>query len=84
MRSCMRGARTESSRGSGSRLRRRWNGRSARSPSTDSIQAFDFSERIATDPAWTKRLVTPFEWPIPSFFTPVKQYAPEGNRSSFF
>jgi len=34
--------------------------------------AFDFSERIATDPIWIKRLVTTFEWPIPSFFTPVR------------
>ena len=47
-------------------------------------KAFDFSERIATDPAWTKRLVTPFEWPIPSFFTPVKQYAPDGKSLIFF
>jgi FAD/FMN-containing dehydrogenase len=45
--------------------------------------AFDFSERIAGDPSWTKRLVTPFEWPIPSFFTPVKQYAPEGKALIF-
>jgi FAD/FMN-containing dehydrogenase len=34
--------------------------------------AFTFAETIAVDPAWTKRLVTVFEWPIPSFFTPVK------------
>jgi FAD/FMN-containing dehydrogenase len=46
--------------------------------------AFDFSERIANDPCWIKRLVTPFEWPIPSFFTPVKQYAPEGKALIFF
>lgn len=36
-------------------------------------QAFQFAESIATDNAWTKRLVTVFEWPIPSFFTPIKQ-----------
>jgi len=47
-------------------------------------RAFDFSERIAADRAWTKRLVTPFEWPIPSFFTPVKEYAPEGKALIFF
>jgi len=47
-------------------------------------RAFDFSERIAADPAWTKRLVTPFEWPIPSFFTPVKEHAPEGKALIFF
>jgi FAD/FMN-containing dehydrogenase len=35
--------------------------------------AFSFAESIAVDQAWTKRLVTVFEWPIPSFFTPVKQ-----------
>jgi FAD/FMN-containing dehydrogenase len=45
--------------------------------------AFDFSERIASDATWTKRLVTAFEWPIPSFFTPVKQYAPEGKALVF-
>lgn len=46
--------------------------------------AFDFSERIATDESWNKRLVTTFEWPIPSFFTPVKQYAPSGKSLIFF
>jgi FAD/FMN-containing dehydrogenase len=46
--------------------------------------AFDFSERMATDSSWNKRLVTAFEWPIPSFFTPVKQYAPEGKHLIFF
>jgi len=46
--------------------------------------AFDFSERIAGDPAWTERLVTLFEWPIPSFLTPVKQYVPEGKALIFF
>jgi FAD/FMN-containing dehydrogenase len=46
--------------------------------------AFDFSEQIATDPAWDKRLVTVFEWPIPSFFTPILQYAPKGKTLIFF
>ena len=46
--------------------------------------AFDFSEKIATNPAWTKRLVTTFEWPIPSFFTPVKPCAPEHKSLIFF
>jgi FAD/FMN-containing dehydrogenase len=46
--------------------------------------AFDFSERIAGDPAWTKRLVTPFEWPIPSFFAPVKECVREGKALVFF
>jgi hypothetical protein len=46
--------------------------------------AFDFSERIATGESWVKRLVTTFEWPIPSFFTPVRQYAPPGKSLIFF
>src|ERR1700746_1091577 len=36
-------------------------------------EACTFAESIAREAAWTKRLVTVFEWPIPSFFTPVKQ-----------
>lgn len=35
--------------------------------------AFDFTHTVAVSPQWTKRLATVFEWPIPSFFTPVKQ-----------
>jgi FAD/FMN-containing dehydrogenase len=46
--------------------------------------AFDFSERIAGGTEWTKRLVTTFEWPIPSFFTPVKQCMREGKALIFF
>ena len=46
--------------------------------------AFDFAEKIATGAAWTKRLVTVFEWPIPSFFTPIRQHAPEGKTLIFF
>jgi len=41
--------------------------------------AFTFTESIATDAKWTKRLATVFEWPIPSFFTPVKQVVREGK-----
>lgn len=47
-------------------------------------EAFDFSERIATSEEWTKRLVTPFEWPIPSFFSPVNTLAPKGKALIFF
>ncbi len=47
-------------------------------------QAFDFSERIATGAEWTKRLVTPFEWPIPSFFSPVRTLAPGGQGADIF
>jgi hypothetical protein len=40
--------------------------------------------RIAKDSAWTKRLITVFEAPIPSFFAPIKQLAVEGHSSIFF
>ena len=36
-------------------------------------QGFLFAKSIAESAVWTKRLVTVFEWPIPSFFTPIKQ-----------
>jgi FAD/FMN-containing dehydrogenase len=42
-------------------------------------QAFTFAESIACDSSWTKRLVTVFEWPIPSFFTPVKHIVRNGK-----
>jgi len=45
--------------------------------------AFDLSESIATADAWTKRLVTTFEWPIPSFFAPVKNIVAEGKAMVF-
>ncbi|HUA96835.1 MAG TPA: FAD-binding oxidoreductase [Terracidiphilus sp.] len=41
--------------------------------------AFDFTEHVAVDTKWTKRLATVFEWPIPSFFTPVRQLVREGK-----
>jgi FAD/FMN-containing dehydrogenase len=45
--------------------------------------AFGFSEVMAKDAAWMKRLITVFEWPIPSFFGPVKQLAREGDSAIF-
>jgi FAD/FMN-containing dehydrogenase len=47
-------------------------------------EAFEFSERIATDSWWNKRLVSTFEWPIPSFFLPIKMLAGEGQSTIFF
>ena len=34
--------------------------------------AFDFTESVAVGAQWTKRLATVFEWPIPSFFSPIR------------
>ena len=42
-------------------------------------KAFGFTEAVATNPAWSKRLATVFEWPIPSFFTPIKKIVREGK-----
>lgn len=42
-------------------------------------QAFAFTESIATGPEWSKRLATVFEWPIPSFFAPIKQFVRDGK-----
>ncbi len=47
-------------------------------------EAFDFSEQIATNPKWNKRLVSTFEWPIPSFFLPIKSLADDGQSAVFF
>jgi FAD/FMN-containing dehydrogenase len=41
--------------------------------------AFSFTESVAVSPEWTKRLATVFEWPIPSFFAPIKQVVREGK-----
>jgi hypothetical protein len=46
--------------------------------------AFDFSEQIAISPDWTKRLVTTFEWPIPSFFSPIKNLTRNDHALIFF
>jgi len=42
-------------------------------------EGFHFAKAIAEGSGWTKRLVTVFEWPIPSFFTPVKQVVAHGK-----
>jgi FAD/FMN-containing dehydrogenase len=46
-------------------------------------EAFGFSETIAKGERWVKRLVTVFEWPLPSFFGPVKHLSMEGCASIF-
>jgi FAD/FMN-containing dehydrogenase len=46
-------------------------------------EAFTFSEQIARDNQWTKRLVTTFEWPIPASFTSIANITRE-NKSLVF
>lgn len=50
-------------------------------PSFDA--AFAFSKQIAIGEQWTKRLITVFEWPLPSFFGPVKQLTKDAHASIF-
>ena len=45
---------------------------------------YDFAEAVAYDEQYVKRLVTPFEWPIPSFFAPIKKLVREGCALAFF
>jgi hypothetical protein len=47
-------------------------------------QAFTFSEKIAYDAHWTKRLVTTFEWPIPSCFAPIISITRPNKSLIFF
>jgi len=47
-------------------------------------EAFTFSEKIAVDPAWTKRLITTFEWPIPAAFTPIAPFLRDSKAIIFF
>ncbi len=50
-------------------------------PSFDA--AYDFGTEVATNSEWTKRLVTAFEWPLPSFFSPVRNLIQEGAALVF-
>jgi FAD/FMN-containing dehydrogenase len=46
--------------------------------------SFTFAETVARGAEWTKRLVTVFEWPIPSAFAPIAQVTREGKAIVFF
>ena len=46
-------------------------------------ECFDFTEKIARDESIRKRLVTCFEWPIPSYFKPIKKYLVDGKAAVF-
>ena len=50
---------------------------------TDFSEAFDFSETIAVNSRWTKRLATVFEWPIPAAFTPIVEFTRNGRSLVF-
>ncbi len=43
----------------------------------------DWTDAAARHGTWRKRLVTQFEWPIPSFFKPLRKYLPANEHSTF-
>jgi len=43
----------------------------------------DWTDSAARRTAWRKRLVTQFEWPIPSYFKPLAKHLREGEPISF-
>ncbi len=46
-------------------------------------QLLDWTDSAARHSAWRKRLVTIFEWPIPSYFAPLKKFLRPGAAVSF-
>jgi len=43
----------------------------------------DWTDAAARRPAWRKRLVTQFEWPMPSYFKPLARHLRPGESVSF-
>ena len=43
----------------------------------------DWTDGIARDDAWQKRLVTQFEWPIPSYFKPLAKHLRPNEHATF-
>ncbi|HMD61260.1 MAG TPA: FAD-binding oxidoreductase [Opitutaceae bacterium] len=43
----------------------------------------DWTDACARHPGWRKRLVTQFEWPIPSYFKPLAKHLRAGDSVSF-
>lgn len=50
---------------------------------TDWDCLLDWSDTTARHAAWQKRLVTQFEWPIPSYFKPLKKSCRDGEHVTF-
>jgi FAD/FMN-containing dehydrogenase len=47
-------------------------------------QAYAFAKKISDSDAWDKRLAAVFEWPVPSYFTPIPQTMVDGKSTIFF
>ena len=46
-------------------------------------QSFDFVEALAHNDSFQKRLVSNFEWPLPSYFTPLQKWIPAQKALAF-
>ena len=46
-------------------------------------QSFDFIEAIAHNESFQKRLLSNFEWPLPSHFAPLQKWVPAGKALAF-
>jgi FAD/FMN-containing dehydrogenase len=51
--------------------------------SSDWDRLLDWSDGAARNDAWHKRLVTQFEWPIPSYFKPMAKHLKPNEHASF-
>jgi len=51
--------------------------------SPDWDRLLDWTDAAARRTAWRKRLVTQFEWPIPSYFKPLRRHLRDGEAVTF-
>jgi FAD/FMN-containing dehydrogenase len=50
----------------------------------DFAGSFDFAEAIARNDSFKKRLVSTFEWPLPTHFAPLQKWIVKGKAVTFF
>ncbi|HKB91240.1 MAG TPA: FAD-binding protein, partial [Opitutaceae bacterium] len=62
-------------------VKRSWDQLAFSSTSFDAL--LDFTANVATDDQIPKRLVTLHEWPIPSYFKPLKKWLPADQHVTF-
>jgi FAD/FMN-containing dehydrogenase len=51
--------------------------------SSDWERLLDWNDAAARNGQWRKRLIAQFEWPIPSFFKPLRKFFREGEHVGF-
>ena len=48
---------------------------------SDFMDCYQFAAKFALESPWAKRLLSCMEWPLPSYFTPLEKYLPEGKAA---